>query len=324
MVFNPQQTRQSLKPFDIRQIVPKHGAIADYCRFYHLDFEQDFRQVKHSCGYFEVANYWIAAHSYIVPNSKGTVWIIHGYLEHSGLYRHIIPVLLTADFNVVIYDLPAHGLSSGVRASINHFGEYQTVLQHLLDYFEPHLAKPYLGLGQSTGGAILMDYTLSACANRQQPVFDKLFLLAPLIYPAKMQWLQMKFASWWFRSVRTGLPRIFRRNTSDVDFVRFMRDEDPLQARWIPVSWLLALKEWIEYIHRLPQCPVPVFIVQGGQDKTVNGQYNVEFIKQKFNVMSVLWLEEAGHQLANERESLRQAILKLLRDFLLFSDKNVS
>lgn len=97
-----------------------------------------------------------------------------------------------------------------------------------------------------------------------------------------------------------------------------------MQARWIPVSWLLALKEWIEYIHRLPQCPVPVFIVQGGQDKTVNGQYNVEFIKQKFNVMSVLWLEEAGHQLANERESLRQAILKLLRDFLLFSDKNVS
>ena len=316
MVFNPQQTRQSLKPFDIRQIVPKHGAIADYCRFYHLDFEQDFRQVKHSCGYFEVANYWIAAHSYIVPNSKGTVWIIHGYLEHSGLYRHIIPVLLTADFNVVIYDLPAHGLSSGVRASINHFGEYQTVLQHLLDYFEPHLAKPYLGLGQSTGGAILMDYTLSACANRQQPVFDKLFLLAPLIYPAKMQWLQMKFASWWFRSVRTGLPRIFRRNTSDVDFVRFMRDEDPLQARWIPVSWLLALKEWIEYIHRLPQCPVPVFIVQGGQDKTVNGQYNVEFIKQKFNVMSVLWLEEAGHQLANESSCFRQQITEYLQKFL--------
>lgn len=322
MVFVVEQTQQALQPFDITQAVAQHGAVADYCRFYQLDFEQDFPHLQHSCGYFEVATYRIVVHSYTTPNSRGVVWITHGYLEHSGLYRHIIPVLLAANYSVVIYDLPAHGLSTGTRASISSFVEYQQVLRHLLHYFEDKLLQPWLAIGQSTGGAILMDYVLSECAHNKQPMFERLLLLAPLVYPAKMQWLQMKLAFWWFKSVRSGLPRVFRNNTSDHDFVRFMRDEDPLQAHWIPVSWLLALKQWIEQIHTLPCCDWPVWIIQGGKDKTVNGDYNVSFIKDKFDVKSVLWLPEAGHQLVNESGDFRPVIVENLNNFLAYrSDK---
>jgi len=322
MVFVPEQTRQALQPFDIKQRVACKGAVAEYCRFYHLDFEQDFKHIHHSCGYFDVATYRVVAHSYIIPKSRGVMWIVHGYLEHSGLYRHIIPVLLAANFSVIIYDLPAHGLSSGTRASIASFNEYQTVLEHLIHYFKPHLPQPWLAIGQSTGGAILMDYVLSKHAQHQVSIFERLFLLAPLVYPAKMQWLQLKLAFWWFKSVRTGLPRIFRQNTSDTNFIRFMREEDPLQAHWIPVAWLLSLKEWIEYIHDLPACNMPVWVVQGGQDKTVNGDYNLGFIGTKFKVQHTLQLTEASHQLVNESEYFRKAIVACLQDFLLFDDKN--
>ena len=51
-----------------------------------------------------------------------------------------------------------------------------------------------------------MDYVLSKHTQKQQPMFERLFLLAPLVYPAKMQWLQLKLAFWWFKSVRTVLP----------------------------------------------------------------------------------------------------------------------
>ncbi len=322
MVFVPEQTRQALQPFDIKQRVFCQGAVAAYCRFYQLDFEQDFKHIQHSCGYFDVASYRVVAHSYLVPKAHGVVWILHGYLEHSGLYRHIIPVLLAANFSVVIYDLPAHGLSSGTRASIVSFNEYQAVLEHLIGYFKPHLPQPWLAIGQSTGGAILMDYVLSKHAQQQASVFDRLFLLAPLVYPAKMQWLQLKLAFWWFKSVRTGLPRIFRQNTSDSNFVRFMREEDPLQAHWIPVAWLLALKEWIEYIHDLPACHMPVWVVQGGQDKTVNSVYNLSFIDAKFKVQRTLKLPEASHQLVNETEAFRKPIAAFLRVFLTFHDKS--
>jgi alpha-beta hydrolase superfamily lysophospholipase len=327
MVFVVEQTRQALQAFDMSQTVAKYGAVADYCRFYHLDFEQDFPNIKHSCGYFEVAGYSVVAHSYVAAQARGTVWVIHGYLEHSGLYRHIIPVLLAADYSVVIYDLPAHGLSSGTRASIASFAEYQQVLIHLIDYFNHQLPQPWLAIGQSTGAAILMDYVLSQYAQKKPVVFQRLLLLAPLVYPAKMQWLQLKLAFWWFKSVRSGLPRVFRQNTSDRDFVRFMRDEDPLQAHWIPVSWLLALKQWIEQIHKFPRCDCPVWVIQGGKDKTVNGDYNVAFIKNKFDVKSVLCLPEAGHQLVNESLKFRQPIEVLLRKFLMdvqMPDENVN
>lgn len=316
MVFNPELTRDALPPFSMQQQVPTQGAIADYCRFYQLDFEQDFPQYQHLCGYFDVVGYRLVAHCFYQEKSRGTVWILHGYLEHSGLYKHIIPVLLANHYSVLIYDLPAHGLSSGARASIHHFVEYQKILQHLIAYFDQKLPKPYLALGQSTGGAILMDYVLNQYQAGQKVVFDRLLLLAPLVYPAKMQWLQMKLAFWWFKSTRSGLPRIFRHNTHDQNFIRFMRDEDPLQARWIPLSWLLALKEWIDYIHQFSPCAHPVWIVQGGQDRTVNGEYNIRFIKQRFDTKKVLFLPNAGHQLVNENGQNRQQIIAFLEQFL--------
>ena len=316
MVFLPDATRQAIERFDLEKRVPSVGAVADYCRFYHLDFEDDFPDTQHTCGWFDLAGYQILVHSFVPAQAKGTVFVVHGYLEHSGLYRHIIPLLLQANFAVVIHDLPGHGLSSGVRASIGSFQEYQQILDGLLTFFAQRLPQPWLALGQSTGGAILMDYVLTKAKQQQSPVFERLFFLAPLVYPARMQWWQMKLAFWWFKAMRSGLPRAFRRNSSDLDFVRFMREEDPLQARWIPLSWLLALKEWVGYIRQVPPCSMPVWVVQGEQDSTVNGQANVAFIRQHLHLERVLWLHDASHQLVNERADIRAPIEELLQAFL--------
>lgn len=316
MVFSPQATRHALAPFDVTQAVAIEGAVADYCRYYHLDFESDFYGLHHACGVVSVAGYDILTHAFIPQNPKGTVWLVHGYLEHSGLYRDILPQLFQQDFAVVIYDLPGHGLSSGTSASISNFSEYQVIFRHLLTLLCDEMPKPWLGLGQSTGGAILMDYVLAASAQRQVPELERLLLLAPLVYPARMQWLQMKLAFWLFKSLRSGLPRAFRQNTSNVEFWRFMREEDPLQARWIPLSWLLALKDWVADMHQRAPCSFPVWVVQGGKDGTVNGNYNVQFIRKNLHLVQLLWLNDASHQLANERDDIRIPLDNLLNQFL--------
>lgn len=313
MVFSPEATRQAIRPLVLTERVASDGPVADYCRYYHLDFEHDMPGVHHACGWVELAGYRILVHAYRPATARGTVWIVHGYLEHSGLYRHIIPLILKAGFAVIIHDLPGHGLSSGVRASIGNFQEYQHILDGLVTFCANRLPQPWLALGQSTGAAILMDYVL---ARPQASHFQRLFFLAPLVYPARMQWLQMKLAFWWFQAVRSGLPRAFRTNTGDADFVRFMRDEDPLQARWIPLSWLLALKDWIDHIHQARPCPMPVWIVQGERDGTVNGSYNVAFIGKHLYLQRLLWLSQASHQLANERSDIRAPIELMLRQFL--------
>ncbi len=93
---------------------------------------------------------------------KGTVFLLHGYLEHSGIYQPIIRELLDQGFSVLTYDLPGHGLSNGSPASIQNFDHYQQVLEAVYRYVNMQLNRPtpWLGIGQSTGGAIWLHHLL--------------------------------------------------------------------------------------------------------------------------------------------------------------------
>ena len=93
---------------------------------------------------------------------QGTVFLLHGYLEHSGIYQPIVKELLEQGFSVLTYDLPGHGLSDGSPANIKNFDHYQQVLHAVYQYVKnaDQLPKPWLGIGQSTGGAIWMHHLL--------------------------------------------------------------------------------------------------------------------------------------------------------------------
>ena len=131
----------------------RSDAHRQYCEYYGLDFESQGLCQKHDFGGLKLGGYWIAAHCFRRPQARGTVVINHGYLDHSGLYNKLITVFLAANYDVLIYDLPGHGLSSGALASIDSFAEYQTVLSELLLHLDDTLIGPRILLGQSTSGA---------------------------------------------------------------------------------------------------------------------------------------------------------------------------
>lgn len=85
-----------------------------------------------------------------LEKSKGTVFLLHGYLEHSGIYQPIVKEILEQGFSVLTYDLPGHGLSNGSPASIQNFDHYQQVLHAIYQYVRnaDQLPKPWLGVGQ--------------------------------------------------------------------------------------------------------------------------------------------------------------------------------
>ena len=118
---------------------------------------------------------------------RGTVFLLHGYLEHSGIYQPIIREVLEQGFSVITYDLPGHGLSDGSPASIKSFDHYQQVLQAVYHYVKnaEQLPKPWLGIGQSTGGAIWLHHLLDFAERRENPYVKRVLLLSPLIRPAK-------------------------------------------------------------------------------------------------------------------------------------------
>ena len=130
---------------------------------------------------------------------QGTTFLLHGYLEHSGIYQPIVKELLEQGFSVLTYDLPGHGLSDGSSASIQNFDHYQQVLHAVQRYVQhaSQLPKPWVGIGQSTGGAIWMHHLLEFAQRRENPFVERVLLLSPLIRPAK--------TAWWHNSVGWAL-----------------------------------------------------------------------------------------------------------------------
>ena len=306
--------QRSLRRLDLDVYAPLTGVLADYVRFYHLDLEGEFPGLRHFLGWVDAYGYRVVAHVFRPEQARGTVFILHGYLDHSGLYRHIIRDCLARGCAVFIFDLPGHGLSSGNRIDIADFAHYQEVLAEILAAHGPALPQPFYGVGQSTGAAILMDHVLTRCAHQQGPAFAKILLLAPLVRPA--QWLKIRFGWWLVHHFQKGVPRIFRRNTSDDAFLRFVAETDPLQDDLVPMGWIGALKEWVARIHHLPPSDYPVLLVQGGRDETVEWRYNSDFVRTRFRVEHDHFEPEASHQLANERDDLRAPVHAALAKML--------
>src|SRR5690606_29972916 len=117
--------RMAWLAFDPLIDAPSHTQpeFLDYLDFYKLHYSEDICR-QHFMGVFEAAGYQLVA-QYWLPTGvspKGTVFFLHGYYDHVGLFSAFIGFLLRQGWIVVAYDQPGHGLSSGEQASIKDFG----------------------------------------------------------------------------------------------------------------------------------------------------------------------------------------------------------
>lgn len=106
-----------------------------YRAFYKQRFD-DIEGVDSSLGWVNSGDFRLVLQVYRIAESVGTVFVFHGYFDHAGIYRHLIRFLLELGYNVVVYDMPGHGLSSGKRTSITDFKQYQEALDRVLEICE--------------------------------------------------------------------------------------------------------------------------------------------------------------------------------------------
>ncbi len=307
--MNAEDLRSSLTPFDFKRLSPASDLEAGYFRFFGLDFS-DLEAIEHCFGCFDAGKYRISQHYYAQPDARGTVFIQHGYYDHVGLYTHPIRYCLSRGYNVIGYDQPGHGLSTGDRASIPDFNDYQMTLTACLEMCRNHCPAPWLILGQSMGGAIAMTHLLS---NPDSP-FVKAILFAPLVHPAGWavgQWLHALA-----KHFVSKQNRVFVKNSHDTEFLRFLREDDFLQARDLPIQWVTALKKWTREFNKLGTNNIDTLVLQGTDDKTVAWRYNMKVIKSKFPNSRVHYLPLAGHQLVNESPPYRTDMFNRIDRFL--------
>lgn len=299
--FHPDLLRSSLSGLAERQPLPAEGR--DYQRFYGLELP-----AQSWLGAFKAAGFDLVGQVWMPAQPVATMFLLHGYYDHMGLYRHVIEWALARNYVVISCDLPGHGLSSGERASIADFGLYQQVLEALFAQARQlDLPRPWHLCGQSTGAAIVVDHLLH-CAE-QSPADGQVILLAPLVRPRAWHWSKLSYCV--LRHFVDGIERRFSENTNDPAFMPFLQ-ADPLQPRRLPTAWVGALLKWVRRIETAPRSTRPLLIVQGEADGTVDWPYNLKVLKAKFEAPEILLMADARHHLANELPDIRQRYFEFI------------
>lgn len=309
--FKKQRIREALAPLNIDAPVPDSLPVKRYRKFYGIDFENQLPDVTSALGIIKSTGFDIVTHVFHHLEAKGTVFVFHGLYDHVGIFDKPIHYFLSKGYSVVAYDLPGHGVSSGQLAAVKHFYRYRQVLDTVVQTIQDKMPHPWCAIAQSTGGAVLIDEML----NKTEPYpFQKTVLLAPLIRPKN--WQRNKYIHTLVSRFFDYIPRKFTVNSHDDGFLAFLRDEDILQSRYLSAHWVGALKEWIPAIEKAQPSEYPLMVIQGQEDETVDWEYNIPVLQEKFPNMELLYLPTLRHQVVNEIESLRQQVFKAAFDYL--------
>nr|WP_289072990.1 alpha/beta hydrolase [uncultured Halomonas sp.] len=287
-------------------------AVHDYFRHYGLEALLNDTSEVHA-GFVDTGRFALWCQVWSPPKPTGTAFVIHGYFDHLGLYRHLLSCLLAKGWRVVLWDLPGHGLSSGPRAEIEDFDDYQHCLAHLQETLQTlgMAPEPWLGVGQSTGAAIL---ATDALTRRDTAGWAGIVLLAPLVRP--WRWSQASWLHLIASPFVKELPRKYRPNSTDEAFTAFLRDQDPLQPERLSVAWITAMRRWMPRLLALEPNPLPTLILQGEQDLTVDWEWNLAILAEKFPNAEIHRHPEARHHLVNEAEPIRQQLFEALDHFV--------
>nr|WP_240795494.1 alpha/beta hydrolase [Aquibacillus halophilus] len=244
-------------------------------------------------------------------HSKGTVFLLHGYLSHVGHLKHIIQYLNDNEYTVISYDLQGHGLSEGRPASIKNFADYVVTMEKLLNIAQEKMTGTFYLIGHSTGAAIAIDYIL----RHRDHLFKKVILVAPLI--RSNHWHLSKFGLGMVRTLPflTDVKRHYRKNSSNISYLNFT-SKDPLQTNAIPLDWIGALVRWNKQIQKYRPTNSTTYIIQGNKDKTVDWKYNLEFMKNKFSHSQIVLVDNGRHELFNEAQQIREIVLTKIKQYL--------
>ena len=288
--------------------------LQSYYTSYGLDFAHRYPVLAPVMGKVSAAGFDIATQYWLPVQARGTLVVIHGYYDHVGIYNKVIAFALEHGLAVLAFDLPGHGLSSGERVAIDSFDQYGDVLNALLQQARHHLPTPFFALGQSTGGAVLLNYLWRFDANNEPPLLERIALCAPLVIPR--DWRKRgRLAYALLHRFLNYLPRGRSYSSHDPEFIRFIDEQDCLQSTQLSVRWVGAMKAWDETFRRWPPLARELLIIQGTEDQTVDWQYNLAQIRPRLPQAKIVMVEGAGHQLVNECPRFREQVFVTLRDY---------
>lgn len=311
MSFDPIMLHNQLPSFADAPLQPD-ATFNGYLQLYQLDTLENL--AHHQLGLLNGYGTPLCVQCFTPTGTvRGTVVLMHGYMEHMALERPLIQHLLNEGFVVAGYDLPGHGLSEGKRFWIDSFTRYGCQFGDIVHQLSPQLPAPWHFIGHSTGAAVLMVHQRQFGDIAHWPLAQRI-LLAPLVRP--QQYHPIRFKHRWLKYLLSTVARYYSANSHDKAFLKFVREQDPLQHNRIPLAWIGAMLAWTRRIEGSPPMPGKVTVIQGLADGTVDWVHNLSVLSELYPQLQIELIEEARHQLINETEPYQSRLFKLLRTAL--------
>lgn len=269
---------------------------------------------------------------------RGTIVLIGGRGDFMERYFETMRDLIAMGFDVASVDLRGQGGSQRIngdpyRGYVKTFAHYDTDIRTLMrDLVLPACHAPYLALGHSTGGHILLRLL------RRESWFTKVVLCSPLIGIVYGSWPRPIAATLVFAANLAGLGWMFlpgqnRRPLGRSDFSRNPLTSDPW--RWNRDSgileraphlglggptfaWLQAARRSVASIRamgRRHELKSPVLILASGSDRVVDNDA-IRALARRVPGIAACFVPGAQHELLSESTPVRRQFLAAFESFV--------
>jgi alpha-beta hydrolase superfamily lysophospholipase len=263
-------------------------------------------------GTFESGGMKLAAQFYRpLQSDRGTVIVVHGYLDHAGCARHLINRLVTEGYNVAAYDHPGHGLSEGRRVSTENFAIYEAAFSKFVSVVRSTLPGPYDVVAHSMGGTAVIDHL----QTHKSSGLRRVVLISPLIQDATPK--HLKRFGHVISPLINYMPRIPENSSSDLGLAKSIK-ADPLQSRFVSTHWSRSFARW-QRLSRIkkPQPSVrSPLVFNAGIETVIDGKTSDRWMRRTFPDGQFRMIDGGRHQLLNEAEPMREQVLGMICDEL--------
>lgn len=248
--------------------------------------------------------------------AKAVVVIVHGAMEHHRRYGWLIEMWRLSGFHVIMGDLPGQGMTT--RSRRGHIDSFEEYIYEVKDWIQAayQFELPVFLIGHSMGGLIAIRLLQEERLNIAGVILTSpcLGLVNP---PSKFLTIMSHGLNMIIPTLRLDSGLTVEMATRNED-VRDVDKNDTLYITKVSIRWYrelnLAMKLAFENIEKTQD--VPIFVMQGGDDKIVNKQA----VKNWFNIVPLSekrfkeW-PKCYHEIFNEPE--REEVFEYAKDFFV-------